>query len=104
MSSSALERKRKIERGEFSMSKVRVLAVALAVFAVSGCSVLGTPSDFANQPPPHGLLVAPPTIPAGDPSAKVIVYRDETFAGSANHRWLSFDARWANNRLVKVGP
>jgi len=58
---------------------------------LSGCSALTSTSEFANQPPPKGLLVAPPAIAQSEPSVKVVVYRDGTFAGSANNRWLSLD-------------
>lgn len=58
---------------------------------LSGCSALTSSSEFANHPPPKGLLVAPPAIPPSEPSVKVVVYRDSTFAGSANNRWLSLD-------------
>lgn len=73
------------------MRNLLVCGAAIVWASLSGCSALTSASDFANHPPPRGLLVAPPAIPRGESVAKVVVYRDGTFAGSANHRWLSFD-------------
>lgn len=66
-------------------------AILLWAAAVSGCSALTSASEFANHPPPHGLLVAPPVIAKTEPATRVIVYRDGTFVGSANNRWLSLN-------------
>ena len=72
----------------------RWLAISLILAAaLSGCSALTSTSEFANHPPPKGLLVVPPVIPEAEPSVAVVVYRDGTFAGSANNRWLSLDKR-----------
>lgn len=71
----------------------RMLCSVMLSFAaaLSGCSAFTSTSEFANHPPPAGLLVAPPAIPQSEPAVAVTVYRDGTFAGSANNRWLSLD-------------
>ena len=62
-----------------------LLLIALLMSLLVGCA---TPPF---NPPPPGILVAPPTIPASQPFASAYVFRDGSFVGAGNHRWISLN-------------
>jgi hypothetical protein len=64
---------------------VSKVITALFMSFLAGCAT----APF--NPPPPGILVAPPVIAASEPFATVYVFRDGSFTGSANHRWISLN-------------
>lgn len=70
-------------------------AVCVAVLiGASSCSQFAASirADLYSAPP-RGIMTDPPAVPAGAPSATVIVYRDNAFAGAAIDSWLGFDKK-----------
>jgi hypothetical protein len=64
---------------------VSKVITALFISFLAGCAT----APF--NPPPPGILVAPPVIAASEPFATVYAFRDGSFHGSANHRWISLN-------------
>jgi hypothetical protein len=74
----------------------------LLVYSLTACALAGAGLDgmFYSAPPP-GLLSRPPEISAGAPSASVIVFRDDVFAGSLLEHWLTLDRRLIASLRIK---
>jgi hypothetical protein len=61
------------------------------VIAALLMSVLGGCATVPFNPPPPGILVAPPVIAASEPFATVYVFRDASFTGAATQNWISLN-------------
>lgn len=64
----------------------RLLMAALLMCVLGGCALP------PYNPPPPGILVAPPAIQPSEPFATLYVFRDGSFAGAVNHRWVSLNS------------
>jgi hypothetical protein len=71
----------------------RVLALMLLI-AVTGCT---NPPPY--NPAPPGVLVKPPAVPAGTSAGRVMVFRDGSFTGSLNYRWVTLNKSVVANLL-----
>lgn len=66
-----------------------LLALGILAVSLTGCAPLGRPEG-----PPDHLINAPHLSPrAGEPSATLTLYRDGSFTGSFNYRWIALDGQ-----------
>jgi hypothetical protein len=75
----------KVMMGREFRKQIQPLLAAVFMSLLVGCATV------PFNPPPPGILVAPPVIAASEPFATVYVFRDASFTGAANHRWISLN-------------
>jgi hypothetical protein len=81
--------------GRAYRKQTRLLLAALLMSCLGGCALP------PYNPPPPGILVTPPAIPASEPFARAYIFRDDSFTGSANHRWVSLNKEVVATLLTK---